>query len=121
MKILSTFLATSVIVLTVFALVGCETDPSDEIAVTITPNHADLKVGQSQTFVAKGFQNYSWTLSKPEIGVLSSTKGDSTVYTAVISASNEVQVLTVTATDATSVVSNKTITASAEALITNHN
>ena len=102
-------------------IVGCETDPSDQIALTITPNHANIKVGQSQEFKAGGFQDYTWSLSNPKIGVLSVNKGDTTVYTAVIASTNETQILTVTATATQTITSNSTpTTASAEALITNY-
>ena len=103
-------------------IVGCETDSSDQVALTITPNHARIKVGESVTFKAGGFQDYTWSLSNPSIGVLSTKKGDTTVYTAVIAFSGEPQVLTVKATATRTVSSNSTqeVTASAEALITNY-
>ena len=71
---------------------GCETEPSEQVAVSITPNSAQLKRGQSQEFSASGWEDYTWSLSNPGIGVLSSKKGNSTVYTAV-AGSNDVQIL----------------------------
>jgi hypothetical protein len=68
---------------------GCETESSDQIAVAIYPNNATLSKGQSREFTASGWRDYSWSLSDPSIGVLSTTKGDSTTYTAVKGSSSE--------------------------------
>jgi hypothetical protein len=62
---------------------GCETESSDQIAISISPNNVTLKKGESQTFTASGWQDYTWSLTNDDIGVLSNNKGDSTVYTAV--------------------------------------
>jgi len=74
------------IVTAVAALVlaaGCETESSDQISISISPNNATVKKGESREFTASGWQDYTWSLSDPKIGVLSATKGDSTTYTAV--------------------------------------
>jgi hypothetical protein len=109
---------TSIIIATFIALCGCETEPTDQIALQISPNNAKLRVGQSQEFTATGFTDYRWELSDNKIGVLSTTAGSSTIYTAIVKASNEVQVLTVSATSLAG--TTNSITASAEALITNY-
>lgn len=62
---------------------GCETESSDQIAVSITPNSATLLKGTSREFTASGWRDYTWSLSDDTLGVLSTTKGDSTTYTAV--------------------------------------
>lgn len=118
-KTLSTLLCAALIG-TIAALTGCETDPTEQIALSITPNTARLRAGESQEFKAGGFQDYTWSLSKPELGVLSTTKGDTTIYTQVSSASSETQVLTVRASSTGASASNKVTTASAEAIITNY-
>jgi len=64
-------------------IVGCETESSDQISISITPNNATLRKGESREFIASGWRDYTWALSDPSIGVLSVTKGDRTTYTAV--------------------------------------
>lgn len=75
-----------VIALAAVAMVlgGCETESSDQIAVSISPSYVTMTEGESRTFTASGWQDYSWRLEGDEdnIGVLSTTKGDSVVYTA---------------------------------------
>lgn len=81
------------------ALAGCETESSSEIAVSISPNNVTMTKGESRTFTASGWRDYTWSLSDTSIGILSTTKGDSTVYTAISEApSNSAlpQILTVT-------------------------
>ena len=77
---------------------GCETESSDQIAIAIYPNNATLSKGQSREFTASGWRDYTWSLSDTSIGVLSTTKGDSTTYTAVKGSSsadtNLTQILT---------------------------
>ena len=82
--ILKSLLVCSAIGLLV-VLLGCETEPSEQIALSITPNTVSLRAGQSQEFVASGFEDYTWEIKKSgdARGVLSTTKGNSTVYTAV--------------------------------------
>lgn len=79
MKTLFTMLLAAVAV----ALAGCETESSDQIAVSISPNNATMAKGESRTFSASGWRDYTWSLTDTTIGVLSTTKGDSTIYTAV--------------------------------------
>ncbi len=83
------------------ALGGCETESSDNISISISPNNVTMKKGQSQTFTASGWRDYTWSLEDNDIGILSATKGDSTVYTAIADApTNSILtlVLSVTAT-----------------------
>ena len=106
----------------VLVLSGCETEPSEQIAISVTPNHVTLRPGQSREFTASGWQDYTWSISDREIGVLSTSKGNSTVYTAVGGGTNAVQILTVTAsgtrTNATSGTANTISSGAARALIT---
>jgi len=118
MKKLLSLTLTSIIIVTFIALCGCDTEPSSQIALHITPNNARIRVGQSQEFIATGFTDYTWGISDPAIGVLSTTAGNSTIYTAVLQASNKVQVLTVSAKSLAG--TTNAITASAEALITHY-
>ena len=79
-------------------MVGCETESSDQASISITPNTTEIALGASQVFTASGWQDYSWSLSDSSVGVLSTTTGDTTTYTAVLAtSSNTPQVLTVTA------------------------
>ncbi len=64
-------------------LAGCETESSDQISVSISPSYASLKKGESVTFTASGWQDYTWAITDKTMGVLSATKGPSTVYTAI--------------------------------------
>jgi hypothetical protein len=110
------------------ALSGCETESSDQIAISISPNNVTMKKGESREFTASGWRDYTWSLSEPSIGVLSTTKGDSTVYTAVAgpTSTNEAslsQILVLTVdvatdgvTSGTNIVSSGSV--SAQALIT---
>jgi hypothetical protein len=77
-------------------LAGCETERSEQVAVGITPNNVNIKNGESREFTASGWQDYTWSLSNERIGVLSTRKGNATVYTAVAAKTNDIQVLTVT-------------------------
>ncbi len=79
---------------------GCETESSDQIAISISPNNVTMTKGESREFTASGWRDYTWSLSDTSIGILSTTKGDSTIYTAVAGASStnsgSTQILTVT-------------------------
>ncbi len=80
---------------TIFALTGCETEPSDQIAISVSPNAANVRRGQSQEFSVSGWQDYTWEIYEERgdnVGVLSTRKGERTVYTAV-SGTNDVVVL----------------------------
>lgn len=99
-------------------ITGCETESSDQIAIKISPNTARVRVGESQEFVATGFSDYTWSLSKPEMGAISTTKGDRTVYTAFTSNTTDVQVLTCEVVIAAGTTNGTP--ASAEALISHY-
>lgn len=103
------------LLLPLIGMVGCETESSDQIAVTITPNAATLSKGGTQTFTAAGWQDYTWSLSDTSFGTLSTTKGPSTTYTAAVT--NAVQVLTLSVNNSTTVATNTVPTVSAEAII----
>jgi hypothetical protein len=117
MKTFKLLLLSISLLLPLMGIVGCETEASDQASISITPNTADVDVGASQVFTASGWQDYSWSLSRPGDGVLSTTTGDSTTYTAVLAlSSNTTQVLTVSATSGPSVSTNGA-TLTAQALI----
>jgi hypothetical protein len=73
----------SILVFAAFLVVaGCEASSPSELAVTVTPDHATLRSGESVTLTASGWNAYRWSLSKPNIGDLSSTVGESVSYRA---------------------------------------
>ena len=94
----ATLFLSIVILLPLLGLIGCETESSSQASITISPNSVTLGIGGSQEFVASGWTDYTWSLSDTSAGVLSTTTGDTTTYTAVagLSSSNAVQVLTCT-------------------------
>jgi hypothetical protein len=104
------------LLLPLIGMVGCETESSDQIAVTITPNAATLSKGGTQTFTAAGWQDYTWSLSDISLGTLSTKKGSSTTYTAAVT--NAVQVLTLSVNNSTTRATNVIQTVTAEAIIT---
>ena len=73
---------------------GCESAEANDIV--ISPTHAKVSVGQSVSLSASGWDNFRWSLSNGDIGVLSRTVGKSVVYTA-ISSTASVQRITATA------------------------
>lgn len=109
---------------------GCETESSDQIAISISPSYTTMAKGESREFTAYGWQDYTWSLSDTSIGVLSATKGDSTVYTAIKGPTttnepslSQILVLTVNITadgigSATNTVPGSTGNLSAQSLIT---
>ena len=119
--------------LTLALLAGCETEPSEQMAITITPNNVTLRPGESQEFTATGLQDYTWEIrdsdgkatSTDRIAVLSTKKGNSTIYTAV-SGTNMTRVLRVSAnvrsgtqtTDPPATETERTSVVFAEAIIT---
>ena len=98
MKQTMTLLLSIALMLPLLSLIGCETESSSQASITITPNSVTLGIGGSQEFVAAGWTDYRWSLSDTSAGVLSTTTGDTTTYTAVaaLSSTNSVQVLTCT-------------------------
>ena len=74
--------------------VGCESAESNDIV--ITPGHATVSKGGSVALSASGWDNFRWTLSNGDIGVLSATVGRSVVYTST-SAGEATQRVTATA------------------------
>ena len=94
------FMVPACALLTLALLAGCETEPSEQMALTITPNNVELRPGESQEFTATGLQDYTWEIldntGANRIAVLSTKKGNSTIYTAV-SGTNMTRVLRVSA------------------------
>ena len=106
------------LLVTMLGVVGCETESSSQASIQITPSSVTLAIGGSQEFVASGWTDYTWSISDTSAGTLSTTTGDSTVYTAVDGlASNTAQVLTCSGgvTTTTTDGSNPTPTATLEA------
>lgn len=62
---------------------GCEAQSSRE-AVIITPSTATVKKGQSVSFTASGGHEYWWELKYEGWGTLSTKRGPTTVYTALV-------------------------------------
>jgi hypothetical protein len=62
-------------------MAGCETESSSSSSVSISPSSATLYAGESREFTASGGDNYEWSLSSSDYGLLSTKSGGSTVYT----------------------------------------
>lgn len=73
---------------------GCESAESND--VTVSPGHATVSKGGSVRLSARGWDNFRWTLSNGDIGVLSATVGRDVVYTS-IAAGEATQRVTATA------------------------
>ena len=74
---------------------GCES--GDTYSISVSPNYAKLKPGQSVTLSASGWSNYAWSLSSENGAHLSATTGKSVVFYAESGASNAVFNVTATA------------------------
>ena len=77
---------------------GCDVDSADQ-RILITPSDVTLAPQQSVEFVASGGYEYTWSLSRPQWGSLSTTVGDRTIYTSLVSIDaglDNIQVLTAT-------------------------
>ena len=108
--------------LALVATTGCETESSEQISISVTPNVTSLSPGESQEFTASGWQDYTWEIAESgdNVGVLSTRKGETTTYTAA-SGTNDVVVLRVSAnvrTRGTNDVDNSSSRPRAEAIIT---
>lgn len=94
-------LATTLPLASLFFTVGCES--AEDHSIDITPAYSEVsKVGQSVRLSAKGWSDYTWSLSNTDIGTLSSTHGESVVYVVRTIATNSTpsaieQTVTVTA------------------------
>ena len=73
---------------------GCESSEAND--VTIVPGHATVSKGGSVVLSGSGWDNFRWTLSNNDIGVLSATVGKQVVYTSIAEGEN-VQRVTATA------------------------
>ncbi len=94
---------------------GCESAEAND--VTVSPGHATVSKGGSVTLSASGWDNFRWSLSNNDIGILSATVGRQVVYTS-IAAGEATQRVTATAIGAgvggsSSSSTNSTATASA--------
>ncbi len=77
------FLALSAVLsATALFVASCENEGGEVESIYISPSSASLREGQSVALTAGGGLTYTWALSNPAIGSLSSTKGPSVVYTA---------------------------------------
>ena len=74
---------------------GCES--ADSYSISVSPNYAKIKGGQSVTLNASGWSNYQWTLDNENGAHLSATIGKSVVFYAESGASNTVYNVTATA------------------------
>ena len=73
---------------------GCESSEAND--VTVSPGHATISKGGSIVLSASGWDNFRWTLSNGDIGILSATVGREVVYTS-IAAGEATQRITATA------------------------
>ena len=64
----------------VFAIIGCET--SEGYSIEISPTYATVNVDSSISLQATGWRDYNWTLSNPNIGYLTTTRGENVTYVA---------------------------------------
>lgn len=82
--------------------VGCDIEPAQDFTISVEPQAATLRQGQSAEFVASGGLTYSWAIdqasSTQRWGVLSAQTGERVRYTSVHSEDDttHIQVLTVT-------------------------
>lgn len=74
---------------------GCES--GDSYSISVSPNYAKVKGGQSVALHASGWENYRWTLDNENGAHLSATTGKSVVFYAESGASNAVYNVTVAA------------------------
>ena len=74
---------------------GCES--ADSYSISVSPNYAKLKPGQSVTLNASGWSAYTWSLDNESGAHLSGTTGKSVVFYAETGASNTVYNVTATA------------------------
>ncbi|MBQ6103699.1 MAG: hypothetical protein IJL06_08515 [Kiritimatiellae bacterium] len=74
---------------------GCE--DADSYSISVSPNYARVKGGQSVTLNASGWENYQWSLDNENGAHLSATTGKSVVFYAETGASNAVYNVTATA------------------------
>lgn len=84
--IFHTLLATSsalALLAAALTFAGCEAKSPDEMTVTVTPNYAKIKSGQSIALEASGWVSYNWSLENSEYGYLSSTVGSRVTYRAI--------------------------------------
>ena len=90
-NVLPAFAAAAVLagaVLSAFFASGCE--DADSYSISVSPNYAKVKGGQSVTLNASGWSNYQWTLDNENGAHLSATTGKSVVVTAESGSSNAV-------------------------------
>jgi hypothetical protein len=74
---------------------GCES--GDSYSISVSPNYAKIRPGQSVTLTAGGWENYSWSLDSENGAHLSATTGKSVVFYADGGASNAVYNVTAAA------------------------
>jgi len=81
--IFGAFLAAIPLVSLVFLTVGCESESATQTDIKIRPAYSEVSRGRASVLLsASGWSDYRWSLSDTSIGYLSSSVGDSVVYTA---------------------------------------
>lgn len=124
-------MAGGILLSALFVIAGCEVEPVQDFAVSISPDRVDIRQDQSQKFIASGGVRYEWQLSSTGSdtnadtsdpwGILSASTGNEVTYTSLRSPADGeyyVRTLTVTATLGSQNVSNTTLrTTSATAYI----
>ena len=84
------------------ACIGCDVEPSQDFTISVEPQAATLREGQTVDLVASGGLAYSWSIGQNSTtqrwGILNVKTGDRVTYTSVHSQPGEtnIQVLTVT-------------------------
>ncbi|MFO7534461.1 MAG: hypothetical protein R6X19_02035 [Kiritimatiellia bacterium] len=73
---------------------GCETESSADLQLTLEPRSATLRKGQSAVFTVSGGYQYRWNLINETIGRLNTRTGNQVIYT-VTSTNAATQILTV--------------------------
>ena len=99
-------LSLSAAIASVLAIAGCET--SEGYSIDISPNYAEINVNGAVSLRATGWRDYNWTLSDPNIGYLTVTRGETVTY---VAKSAGTQTITAKSTSAGGSGTNSTATA----------
>lgn len=62
-------------------ITGCDTESATANNLSVSPSSATVNEGESVTFEVSGGYDYSWSMSEPTWGSLSSQTGSRTTYT----------------------------------------
>lgn len=100
MKRIAISLLVALLLIGGLCFVGCETESASENNVDITPASATILIDESVELTASGGYDYEWSIETDAWGTLSTTEGNTTVYTSAYDPAAETwqehQVITVT-------------------------